>query len=203
VSATILAGERSRFFTLRNGDAVINAVRFASAFFGRGQFAAPTLNDNAGVIDLSQQLTAQYYQPLDPARKVNADEYSSTVKARRRTEICRLQQSVTVTETASGFRLRIRAHGTGNVPLAVEINFREGGALEGATPVAKVSDAYLLSSGKASYRVGSDIIRIGPGFSEHSYTQVRGAEPKLAGPSVYLTGLTPFDRTIDFDCGKA
>ena len=203
MSATILAGDRSRFFTLRNGEAVINAVRFASAFFGKGQFASPAVKDNNGIIELEQQLTAQYYQPLDPPRKVDADDYPSTVKDRRHTEICRLLQSVTVIETPAGFRLRIRAHGTRDVPLAVEINFREGGRLDGVTPVGKVSDAYIFSSGKASYQMGSDVIRFGPGIAEHTYTQVRGAEPKLPGPSVYLTGLTPFDRTIEFECLRA
>ena len=196
LSATILAGDRSRFFTLRHGDAVVNAVRFASAFFGRGQFAAPTLKDNNGVIELQQELTAQYYQPLDPPRKVNADEYPSTVKERRRTEICPLQQSVTIAETSTGFRLRIRAQGTNDIPLAVEINFREGGKLEGVTPVG---DVYILKSPQASYRTGADVIRFGPGVAEHTYTQVRGAEPKLSGPSVYLTCLTPFDHTINFE----
>ena len=202
LSATILAGDRSRFFSVRSGEAVINAVRFASAFFGRGQFASPALKDQDGVIELEQQLTAQYYQPLDPPRKVNADEYSSTVRERRRTEVCQLTQSVSVSETPSGFRLRIRAHGTDDVPLAVEINLREGGKLDGVKPVGKEADVYVLSSGLATYQMGADVIRFGPGISEHTYTQVRGAEPKLAGPSVYLTGLTPFDRTIDFECTK-
>ncbi len=31
------------------------------------------------------------------------------------------------------------------------------------------------------------------------YTQVRGAEGKLPGPSVYLCGYAPFDHTIDFE----
>jgi hypothetical protein len=70
-------------------------------------------------------------------------------------------------------------------------------------PVPKVPDAYVVSSENASYRVGSDAIRFGPGVTEHMYTQVRGAEPKLAGPSVYLTGVTPFDRTIEFECVRA
>jgi hypothetical protein len=33
---------------------------------------------------------------------------------------------------------------------------------------------------------------------------VRGASPKLAGPSVYLCGYTPFDHTVVFEChGRA
>ncbi len=202
MSATVLGGGRSRFFTLRQGGAVINAVRFASAFFGRGQFSSPTLIDHNGELRLNQELQAQYYQPLDPARKVNADEWADTRADRKRTEVCRLVQSATVTETPKGFRLRVRSEGTNDVPVAVEINFRPGGKFEGVSLAPKVEDAWLASSGRMSYRVGSDVIRFGPGAAEHAYTQVRGAEAKLAGPSVYLTGFTPFDRTIEFECER-
>jgi hypothetical protein len=30
-------------------------------------------------------------------------------------------------------------------------------------------------------------------------TQLRGAEAKLPGISVYVTGYTPFDRTLSFE----
>jgi hypothetical protein len=203
ISSTILAGGRSRFFTLRNGEAVINAVRFASAFFGRGQFSSETLEDNENVINLRQELQANYYQPLDPARTVSAEDWRRITADRKRTEICRLQQTAAITETPKGFRLHLRSFGTNDVPIAVEINFRAGGKLEGVTPAHKVDDGWLLASGQATYRMGSDVIRFGPGFAEHSYTQVRGAEPKLAGPSVYVTGLTPFDRTLEFECIKS
>ena len=203
VSATVLGGGRSRFFTLRNGEAVINAVRFASAFFGRGQFSSETLEENEKIIDLKQELQAHYYQPLDPARTVTAEDWRRLTADRKRSELCRLTQTVVITETAKGFRLRLQSFGTDNVPLAVEINFREGGKLEGVKPAHKVEDGWLFASGQATYRMGSDTIRFGPGFAEHSYTQVRGAEPKLAGPSVYMTGLTPFDRTLDFECVRS
>jgi hypothetical protein len=31
--------------------------------------------------------------------------------------------------------------------------------------------------------------------------QLRGAEARLPGLSVYITGFTPFDRTIVLECG--
>ena len=203
ISATILGGGRSRFFTLRNGEAVINAVRFASAFFGRGQFSSTSFTETGGDVRLSQELQAHYYQPLSPARHVNADEWERTRADRQRTEICRLQQSAVVTETEKGFRLRLRSEGANDVPVAIEINLREGGKLEGVTAAPKVSDAWLLKDGMAVYRAGSDVIRFGPGPADHGYTQVRGAEAKLPGTSVYLTGTTPFDRTIEFECPRA
>ena len=198
VSATILAGNRSRFFTLRNGQASINAVRFASAFFGRGQFSSESFQDKDGIIHLTQDLEAQYYQPLDPARPVNADEWAATRRDRKRTEVCHLKQSATITETKNGFRLRVQSSGTNDVPVAVEINFGAGGKLEGVAPAHKVDDGWVLAKEMGSFRNGNDVIRFGPGFAENAYTQIRGAEPKMAGPSVYLTGFTPFDRTIEF-----
>ena len=57
----------------------------------------------------------------------------------------------------------------------------------------------LLKSGYATERVGRDAIRFGPGLGEHEYTQVRGAEAKLAGAGVYLCGFTPMERVIEFD----
>jgi hypothetical protein len=104
-----------------------------------------------------------------------------------------------VNETAAGFRLRIEARGTAEVPVAVEIALGSNGKLEGCLPAPGAANAWLLESGKATWRSGDDLIRFGPGVREHSYTQVRGAEPKLPGESVYLCGYTPFDHTVEFE----
>jgi hypothetical protein len=85
------------------------------------------------------------------------------------------------------------------VPVAVEINLREGGTLEGCSPAPQVLDGWILDRGEATYRLGGNAVRFGPGVAPHRYTQIRGAEPKLPGPSVYLTGFTPFDHTIGFE----
>jgi hypothetical protein len=201
MSAVVLGGNRNRVFTFRNGDAVINAVRFASAFFGKGQFASPQIEEAGNGWRLTQSLEGPYYQPLDPPRKVNADEWEDTRSGRRRTEISTLTQSVTITPSEKGFRVRVQSKGQADVPLSLEINFREGGRFEGAVePVPKIADAFILESGSAVYRVGQYGIRFGPGTSGHLWTQIRGADAKLPGPGVYLTGFTPFDHTIELDC---
>lgn len=198
-SATLILHGGSRFFTFRSGGAVINAVRFASAFFGKGQFVPQTGEKRGASYHLGQQIEAGYYQPLDPPRRVPVGQVFSVRKERKTTEICRLEQSAVITETARGFDVRIRAQGTKDVPLAVEINFAEGGRLEGCTPHAKVADVWLLESGQGVYRMGKDGVRFGPGAAPHRYVEVRGAEAKLSGPSVYVTGLTPFDHTLRFE----
>lgn len=198
-SATIMLNGSSLFFTLRRGGAVINGLRFASAFFGKGQFVPQKGVRQGESYVLTQSLEGPYYQPLDPPRRVAAGEWGATRPARRQSEVCRLTQTVTITETRGGFRVRVQSAGTANVPLAVEISFREGGKLSGCEPVRRSEDCFLLKDGWGEYRAGSDSIRFGPGCAPHSYVQVRGAEPKLPGTSVYLTGLTPFDHTLEFN----
>jgi hypothetical protein len=193
-SASVLWRGASRFFTLRRGDAVIEAVRFASAFFGKGQFAAQFFEKQGDSFVLRQDLEAGYYQPL--ATRVAPDAWGEARLKRAISEVCRLRQTAIVTETAAGFRLRIQSDGTSGVPLTIEIGLREGGALKGCEKIAE--GAALLAEGEAVYEAGGHRIRFGPGLGRHRYVQVRGAEAKLPGHSVYLTGYTPFDHTIDF-----
>jgi len=200
-SATLILGGSSRFVALRRGEAVINAVRFASAFFGKGQFVPERAEKRGDGYVFTQSLRADYMQPLDRPRRIGPPDWAAARAERRRTEVCRLEQSATVTERANGFRVRIQAHGTSDVPVAVEINLREGGRLEGCIPAPRVQDGWLLPAGQATYRAGQDEMRFGPGLALHRYTQVRMAEEKLPGPSVYLTGYTPFDHTLEFEWG--
>ena len=87
-------------------------------------------------------------------------------------------------------------------PLAIEINLRDGGTLDGCVPAPGVEDGYILAAGQSTYRIGGNVIRFGPGRRESDYTQARGSRPKLPGPSVYLTAYTPFDHTLTFDWGE-
>lgn len=200
-SMTLSTEGRDRFFMLRRGELVINAVRFATAFFGKAQFI-PTKGDRIGKgWTLTQDLDGPYFQPFDPVRKIDADSWDETQPLRPRTQIARLTQSAVVSELPNGFRVRVQASGTDNVPLAIEINLREGTQFDGAEPVKDLKDAWLMTQPTLVCRAGTDSIVITGGGCEHKYTQVRGAQPKLDGPSLYVTGYTPFDRTIDFLVG--
>lgn len=199
-SVTLLANS-SRFLSLRHGGVVVNAVRFASAFFGKAQFIPGRIERRESGYRLEQSLEAAYYQPFDAPRRVFADHgaWSRSRGQRRASEVCRLQQSADVKEIAHGIQVRLRAEGTNGVPLAVEIGLREGGTLEGCIPAPRVADGWILAEGKATFRAEGNTIRFGPGLGAHRYTQVRGAEPKLPGTSVYLCGFTPFDHTLTFE----
>jgi len=188
---------------MRQGGAVVQAVRFASAFFGKGQFSAQKTSRLDGGYRLEQELEGVYYQPFDPPRRVTTTDYDATRRQRRVSEVCRLTQSVEVREKGGRFALTIEARGTERVPLAVEISLRPGGRLEGVAAVAGQEDAWLLTAERAAYRVGPDCLRFGPAVAPapHRWTQIRGAEPRIAGTSVYLTGVTPFRHELVFEPG--
>ena len=196
--ATLVLTGNSRFLSMRGGEAVVQAVRFATSFFGKGQFVAQSGAKQGSGYNLRQSLSAPYYQPLDPPRLVTPANWGALRETRRQSQTCRLEQNAFVEENADGFALRIEAHGTSGVPLAVEINLREGGRLEGCRPAPKQPDGWILESGMATYRMGASTVRFGPGAAPHLETQLRGAEEKLPGPSVYITGYTPFSHTVQF-----
>ena len=79
ISATIL-NDDATFFSLRNGGSIIEAVRFATAFFGKGQFISGKYSKSGGSWLLEQHLEAPYYQPLDPPRKVTPENWSSVAR---------------------------------------------------------------------------------------------------------------------------
>ncbi|MBI1319251.1 MAG: hypothetical protein GC168_09945 [Candidatus Hydrogenedens sp.] len=202
-STTILHTGNSRWITMRNGGAVVNDVRFASAFFGKGQFVPRYFERTDDGFVFTQQLQGRYLQPItDPdLLPVTPENWSRLVLKREQTQICTMDYEARIRETPEGFEFDISAAGTDKVPLAVEINLREGGELAGVIPAPRVGDAFLLPSGMAEYTLGSDRIGFGPGKTEHAWVQLRGAEGKLSGPSVYITGYTPFRHTLRFELG--
>lgn len=204
-SGTILAGNTT-FFSFRRGGAALEAVRLATAFFGKGQFSADALEVREGRHVLVQELDGPYFQPLSPGQIAGGEHTrmapngtlaNNSRALRQRSNVQTQRAVVTVSEERGKFRLQISVQGTPDVPVVIELAFRAGGRLEGVEPLAGVADAFLLRSGQGRYVMGSDVIEFGPGRAEHTYTQVRGALPKWEGLSVYLTGLAPFEATLN------
>ena len=108
----------------------------------------------------------------------------------------RLVSRLVVRESAGAFEIDVDVAGTDRVPLAIELGFRRGGALSGVEPLPGTPDAFLLRGETGEYRLGGEMIRFGPGRAEHTWTDLRGALPKLDALSVYLTGFTPFRATL-------
>ena len=203
-SGTILA-TNTTLFSFRKNTAALEAVRFASAFFGKGQFNADTLEVRDGRYILRQKLDAPYYQPLSKEQIAHGEHTKMAPNgtltdgsraARARSNIQNLESVVEITETAGRFTLTFSIEGTADVPVAIELAFRTGGKLTGVEPVPHIENAFLLREGTGRYTMGGDTIEFGPGHSEHTYTQVRGALPKWDGLSVYLTGITPFKASL-------
>ena len=198
-SATLtLGGGSDRFFSFRRGDAGVNAVRFATAFFGKGQFEPSFAEKQGDVWYFEQFLSGPYYQPISRASSspiISHEEYTATRAHRVQSEVCQLKQQAWVKELPNGFSVRLAASGTDNVPLAVEISFLSETVVEGCTVTQ--DGAWILETG--AFGTAGSLVRFGPGLAGHRYIQVRGALPRLDGRSVYLTGSTPFDHTIRFE----
>ncbi len=192
-SITIMHKDNSRWLSIHHGSAVINAVRFASAFFGKGQFIPDTFERRKDAFHFRQELEAPYYQPISDSNllPVSRDNWSSLKLDREQSEISRMIYETEIQLRPYGLDIVVSAHGTKGVPFALEINLRQGGDLKGVVADPNVEDAYLFSGEDAEYQKGSDRIRFTPGQCLHTYTQVRGALDKLPGPSVYVTGFTP------------
>lgn len=203
-SGTILAANTT-LFSFRKNSAALEALRLASAFFGKGQFTADSLEVANGVYRLRQKLDGPYFQPLSADQIADGEHVrmapNGTLAAdskskRARSNIQNLDSLVEVTEANGKFTLAISITGTDGVPVAVELGFRHGGTLQGVEPAPGVKDAWLLRRGMGRYVNDGDTIEFGPGHVENTYTQLRGALPKWDGQSVYLTGLTPFRTTL-------
>lgn len=192
ISATILA-QNYTVFSFRKGEAILRAVRLASAFFGKGQFEGETLEFMDGQFVMSQELQGPYYQPY-PEEEIpeDGDWEKMDRENRPQSNIQHLKSTVTVTEDNGRFELDIELRGTDRVPVALELAFRHGGKLRGVERVPNVKDAFFLKRDYGSYSYASQTITFGRGCHAHEWTQLRGAEPKLDALCVYLTGFTPF-----------
>lgn len=198
LSATIVA-RSSRFLSARSGGAILEAVRLASAFFGKGQFIANRLEKDGETWVLRQELEAAYYQPFATGEGIPQPDWEKLDRNRRqRSHICRLRSEVRLTPIAGGFELAVAIDGTDRVPVALEFWFRPGGELAAAGgELVAANGTTFLVGGNAKYRQGQATWIIGPGRAEHRWANLRGAEPPIEnGTPLTLAGFTPFRHRL-------
>lgn len=193
---TLLSNNTS-WLTFHKGNAVLQAMRVATSFFGKGQFQTAKINAVDKTWVLQNSLEGPYYQPLD-ADKISPDGDLDKMPRtlRLQSEVQKLNYLVKVTELPTGVEVDFDISGTDGVPVSLELIFRPGGIFDGVTPIPNKKDAFLFSSAIGSYTVGNDKITFSPGLTLHKGVQLRGALPSLESPTVYLTGITPFKHKL-------
>jgi hypothetical protein len=193
---TLLSNNTS-WLTFHKGNAVLQAMRIATSFFGKGQFQTVKIKAIDENWVLQNSLVGPYYQPLD-ADKISPDGDLDKMPRtlRLQSEVQKLNYLVKVTELPTGVEVDFDISGTDGVPVSLELIFRPGGIFTGVSPIPNIKDAYLFPSSNGSYTVGNDKITFSPGLILHKGVQLRGALPAMESPTVYLTGITPFKHKI-------
>ncbi|MFF6880700.1 hypothetical protein ACFY9S_36155 [Streptomyces sp. NPDC012474] len=208
------------FLRLFAGDAVLDAVRLARGFFDLGPFRAAAMRQSAdNRYQLTETLTAAYYQPLSPARRRDDGAYRMADEGRFSAAMAFPDRPRNEVSHTSGIEVDLREDGADlridlsgpRVPWALELTFRPGGGLEGAVPIG--DGRWCLASGPATYRVGDDEIRIeagveageplaGPERSDvlrydpgQDYTVVGGTDA-TSGTRLYIGGQGPHTLTV-------
>lgn len=194
--ATLLVNNPN-FLTFHHGNAILQGLRLAASFFGKGQFQSNEIKQVGNAWILQQKLDGPYFQPhtkdqIDPS----GDWEKMPRNNRKQSEIQYLETTVQVKEISGGLMVDIDMKGTDGVPVSLELIFRGEGKLEGIVPSGKESNAYLLKESEGKYSLGEDFIRFGPGKAEHKAIHLRGALPFAQAPSVYITGFTPFSHQL-------
>lgn len=190
------------FFTYFKGEAALEAVRLSSSFFGKGQFQSQQMEKEGDTYVLSSVLEGPYYQPL-PKEKIPAEgeAWGKVPRTERvQSEVQTLRTKIYLTPVGGKARIKIVMDGPKNLPVTLELGFRQGGKLSNVSAKKGISSAFLVKNGEyATYRKGNDMIKIGPGKGSHKWTQLRGALPKLQADCLYFTNYAPceFEFTIE------
>ncbi|MFA9192324.1 hypothetical protein AAGV28_13175 [Flavobacterium sp. FZUC8N2.13] len=212
----IVSGRSSNpnFLMYRKGDAILKYMRLSSSFFRMGYFSSDGIEKVGNKYILKETKEADYYQPLAPEfLKADGDYQLSESKDKRfwnkmdfdNRVVSNVKKQTTVIEIEENngaLSIDFKVDGPPNVEITIEMCFKEGTEIAGATLVEKGN--YFLKSGNATLNIGNDVIHLGPGMAEHQnvnnldseeYTYHQGSL-RTEGLHVYITGLTPFQHKM-------
>ncbi|MGO4770494.1 hypothetical protein ACEN2I_02440 [Flavobacterium sp. W22_SRS_FK3] len=214
----IVSGRSSNpnFLMYRKGDAILQYMRLSTSFFRMGYFSSDGIVKEGNRYILKETKEADYYQPLaEEYRKADGNyklsesqdgrfwnkmEFDSRTKSNVKKQVTVIE----ITENKGALSLDFKVDGPPNVEVTIEMCFKEGSNITGATLVKK--NNYFLKSGTGEISEGTDTdtILFGPGKCEHlnienldseEYTYHHGSL-RTIGEHVYITGYTPFRHTM-------
>ena len=212
----IVSGRSSNpnFLMYRKGDAILKYMRLSSSFFRMGYFSSDGIEKVGNKYILKETKQGDYYQPLAPEfLKADGDYQLSESKDKRfwnkmdfenrvASNIKTQTTTLEIEENKGELILDFKVEGPPNVEITIEMCFKEGTQITGATVEEKGN--YFLKSGNAQLSMGTDKIEIGPGLTEHlnvnnldseEYTYHQGSL-RTDGLHVYITGFTPFQHKM-------
>lgn len=194
---TTILSNNPGFLTFHKGNAVLQGMRIAASFFGKGQFQSSEIKQDGNQWILKNALEGPYYQPY-PKDKIDPQGDLSKMPRimRPKSEVQNLNYQVEISEHEDGINIDFDIKGTEGVPVTLELIFRPGGKLKGVNPIAGKLNSNLFADKEGSYSVGEDTIKFSPGLVVHKGINLRGALPSVEAPTVYLTGITPFKHTL-------
>jgi len=194
---TTILSNNPGFLTFHKGNAVLQGMRIAASFFGKGQFQSSEIKQDGNKWILKNALEGPYYQPY-PKDKIDPQGDLSKMPrtVRPKSEVQNLSYQVEISEHEEGILVDFDIKGTEGVPVTLELIFRPGGKLNGVNPVAGRLNSNLFADKEGTYSVGEDTIKFSPGLVVHKGINLRGALPSIEAPTVYLTGITPFKHTL-------
>jgi hypothetical protein len=197
-----IISNNSTFFSYFKGTAALEGMRLSAAFFGRGQFQSEKIEKVGDTYILSSTIKGPYYQPLPKDKiPVDGEAWGKVPRTEReQSEIQTLDTKIYITRTDGKVKVKVVVNGPENLPVSLELGFRQGGTLINVTKKVGAEAVYLMKSGAtAQYSKDGNTITIGPGICKHKTTQLRGALPKLQADCLYFTMYAPneFEFTIE------
>ena len=196
MDATILVNNPN-FLTFHKNNAILQGMRIAASFFGKGQFQSPEIKKEGDIWLMTNKLEGVYYQPFSKEKIDPSGDWEKMPRANRSlSEIQYLETTVKIKEISGGIEVEFDINGTDNVPVTLELIFRGNGKFTGVQQTEKEPYAYLFSQKTGSYTVENDTIFFENGKIQHKALHLRGGLPATNAPTVYLTGFTPFKHTI-------
>jgi hypothetical protein len=221
------------FLRLYAGEAVLSSVRLSRTFFGLGPFRGDGLTveqDPAGraAVTLNERVSAAYYQPLMPGDRDGQGRYRLGDEGRftaamdfdRRTpDVVALASTLRVRSGPAGVELTADIAGA-DVDWALELAFRPGGTMTGASPLGE-HRWQLAATGPAAYQAGDDVITVAlleasdgegnplraaqspPVYEPGEEYQFLGGTDAATGELLYVAGRCPARVHLLIGAGRA